>query len=337
MAATRCAVVLAARCSRLAMRLRAMLATTLATLALAVQAQAPAAATCPPVFAPPSAEQLEAARQSARDRGFLWRITKGGHASYLYGTIHVGKLEWAPPGPMVRQALDEAQLMALELDATDPATLRKLQAALTRKPSDAAVAPALRQRIAQEAARACLPRGALDDQKAAAQALTLVVLAARWEGLDAAYAQELVLGSYAQSRAMPIVALETVDEQIAALLPGTPAEASRFIDQAMTQLQSGAARRSSRRLAQAWADGELEELASYEQWCGCVTTDEDRRLLRRLNDERNPALASRIERVHNQGKSVFVGVGALHMTGPRSLPSLLQQRGFQVERIEFVR
>lgn len=318
--------------------LRALLAAALATAAWAAAAQQPATpASCPPVPRPPSAEQVAAAQEAARDRGFLWRVAKGGHVSYLYGTIHIGKLEWAPPGPAIRQALEQAEVMALELDVTDPATLGKLQDALARKPSDPTLAPALRQRLAQEATRACLPRGALDDQKPAVQALTLVVLAARWEGLDASYAQEAVLGGYAQSRGIPVVALETVDEQMAALLPATPAETGRFVEQAIGQLRSGAARRSSLRLAQAWADGRLDELAGYEQWCECVTSEEDRQQLRRLNDDRNPALASRIERLHNQGKAVFVGIGALHMTGPKALPLLLQQRGFQVERVEFAR
>jgi hypothetical protein len=146
-----------------------------------------------------------------------------------------------------------------------------------------------------------------------------------------------VLAGFAQSRGMPIVALETVEEQMAALLPGSPKETERFVEQALAQLQSGAARRATRRLAQAWADGKLDDLAAYEQWCECVKTDEDRATLRRLNDDRNPALASRIERLHAQGKPVFAGVGALHMTGPRALPLLLQQRGFQVERVAFPR
>jgi uncharacterized protein YbaP (TraB family) len=305
----------------------------LAGLATLAGAQTPAER-CPPVPTPPTAEQVQAAQGTARDRGFLWRITKDGRASYLYGTIHVGKLEWVAPGPTIRGALDNAGVLALELDVSDPATLRKLQLALAPKTWDPPVAPALRRELAQQTAKACLPPGALDDQKPAAQAVTLAVLEARWEGLDAAYAQELVLGQIAQSRAVPIVALESVDEQVSALLPASAAETGQFIESALAQIGSGAARRATRRLAQAWAEGRLDELANYEQWCECVKSEDDRRLLRRLNDERNPALASRIDRVHGRGRSVFVGVGALHMTGPQALPQLLRQRGFDVERVE---
>jgi uncharacterized protein YbaP (TraB family) len=31
---------------------------------------------------------------TAQDRGFLWRISKGGHTSHLYGTVHIAKQGW---------------------------------------------------------------------------------------------------------------------------------------------------------------------------------------------------------------------------------------------------
>jgi hypothetical protein len=91
------------------------------------------------------------------------------------------------------------------------------------------------------------------------------------------------------------------------------------------------------RLAQAWETGDLAALEDYERWCECAATDADRDFLRKLNDERNAPLADAIEAQHQQGRRVFAAVGALHMTGPQSLPRLLAQRGFKVERVGFGR
>jgi uncharacterized protein YbaP (TraB family) len=88
-----------------------------------------------------------------------------------------------------------------------------------------------------------------------------------------------------------------------------------------------------RRLAQAWADGDLGALEDYPNWCRCADTESQRALLRRLNDERNAAMAERIDALHGQGRRVFAAVGALHMTGPQALPLLLAQRGFEVQRV----
>jgi len=53
---------------------------------------------------------------NAKDHGFLWKISKQGHTSYLYGTIHVAKFDWMFPGFHIRQAIDASDTMALELD-----------------------------------------------------------------------------------------------------------------------------------------------------------------------------------------------------------------------------
>ena len=53
------------------------------------------------------------------DHGFLWRISKDGRTSYLYGTMHVGKFDWAFPGPSLMQALRATDTVALELDMLD--------------------------------------------------------------------------------------------------------------------------------------------------------------------------------------------------------------------------
>ncbi|HYN62510.1 MAG TPA: TraB/GumN family protein, partial [Rubrivivax sp.] len=93
----------------------------LAGLALAVGVTGAAAApVCAPPPPPPGAEQLQAAQRSASDRGLLWRLSKEGRDSYLFGTIHVGKLQWSFPGPALSRALARSDLLALEIDLGDP-------------------------------------------------------------------------------------------------------------------------------------------------------------------------------------------------------------------------
>ena len=91
------------------------------------------------------------------------------------------------------------------------------------------------------------------------------------------------------------------------------------------------------RLAVAWEQGDVAALEDYEKWCECAADEADRAALRKLNDDRNAPLADGIENQHRQGSRVFAAVGALHMTGPQSLPRLLEQRGFKIERVSFKR
>jgi len=46
-------------------------------------------------------------------------------------------------------------------------------------------------------------------------------------------------------------------------------------------------------------------------------------------------MAARIAEWHAEGRSLFVAVGSLHMTGPLGLPALLREKGFELERVDF--
>src|SRR5688572_8346648 len=71
---------------------------------------------CPPAAAMPDAGALAALAQQSRDRGLLWQLQKDGRTSWLYGTIHLGRLDHAVPGPRIRSALAASEIVALELD-----------------------------------------------------------------------------------------------------------------------------------------------------------------------------------------------------------------------------
>ncbi|MDQ2778977.1 MAG: TraB/GumN family protein [Pseudomonadota bacterium] len=281
---------------------------------------------CPPVVV---ATPASAARP-ALDRGLLWKITRGGHSSYLYGTLHVGKPSWKP-GPLTAAALASSDRLALEIDPGDPA----LAQALTSTGPPMPLTPGTEDRLRRAFERACLPRQALAGLDPVLQATTLTVVEARWLGLDAQYAQEQLLLTLARKEGLPLATLETPAEQVALLTAADPVTADASVAELLTQLEDGSGRRVLQRLSQAWEHGDLAALDDFERWCECAATVAERADLQRLNDARNPALAAGIEALHDQGLSVFAAVGALHMTGPQSLPRLLAQAGFAVERIRF--
>ena len=89
------------------------------------------------------------------------------------------------------------------------------------------------------------------------------------------------------------------------------------------------------RLAEAWSESRLDDVAQYAQWCECLKTPRERAMFAKLVDGRNPAMARAVAALHDGGKTVFAAVGALHMVGPTGLPALLSEMGFKVERVAF--
>ena len=271
---------------------------------------------------------------SARDRGFLWRIRKGGRTSYLYGTLHVGKIEWMFPGPAVSDAVRASDTVALELDILDPLVTEQIQAGMMPKP-DRKLPSSLSDRLHAQIAAACLPEELLTTMAPEMVAVTLGVMAGRQRGLDPSYAIDSVLSGMGHSLGKPVASLETPESQLALLQARTPEEARAFVEGALGELESGKAVTLITRIAQVWADGRFDELERYERWCDCLNTDEARAMNKRMIDDRNPVLAAGIDAMHEQGKQVFAAVGSLHMIGKQGLPRLMAQRGYVVERVPF--
>ncbi|MFO1228524.1 TraB/GumN family protein [Roseateles sp.] len=299
-------------------------------LVLACPSVASAAAPdCPPPSVVPTAEQQQAWARSATDRGPLWRLTRDGRSSYLYGSLHVGRPEWSAPGPRLQAAWAETDALAVELDPQDvmPAL------AESPKPAPAAPDPALSRRLADQAKRQCLPEGVLQSLPPVMQLATLTLMDARRVGLDTGYGQDVLLLARARQEGRPVHALETVSEQLGAIEPEDPAQARAVLADGLRDLETSRQREPLQRLAAAWARSDLALLADYPRWCRCADTPQERAWLRRINDERNPALAERISKLHGSGSRLLIAVGALHMTGAQALPKLLKAQGFHIEQV----
>ena len=321
---------------RLAACLGALAAGALLPLAPAHGADA-ASTACPPVAQPLTGDRVAAGLRSAKDHGFLWRISKDGRSSYLYGTIHAARAEWMFPGPLTLDALRNSDTLALELDVLDPDVQRRLVASLGGPPGKEPLPPALARRIERQLKAQCVDLEAFSRFAPEFQIASLSVMAARRDGLDPAHAIDLVLALLARQFGRPIVSLETPEVQMQALQMPSSAETVEFVTSSLDDLESGRTRPMLNRIAKIWTDGNYAELSRFESWCSCVDTAAERAAMKRMLDDRNPSLAAAIDNLHAGGQRVFAAVGSLHMIGPTGLPALLRQRGYKVEQGDFGR
>jgi uncharacterized protein YbaP (TraB family) len=289
---------------------------------------------CPPPPAPLTPEQVHAGMREARDHGFLWRVRRNGVTSHLYGTVHVARLAWMFPGPRVQAALKAADTIALELDPLDAEIQRRMAEGMAARAGPEFPAP-LRERMAERLRAECLPETAFEHMGPEMQIALLTITAARRDGLEPAYGIDLFLAGFARGLNKPVVSLETPQEQLRAIVMPDPRDALAVVDAGLAELEAGRARPALMRVAQVWADADYDALMRYDDWCECRRTEAESAVMKRLLDERNPALAERIAALHARGKALFVAIGSLHMVGPVGLPALLAQRGFTVERVEY--
>ena len=301
-----------------------------AGLLLLWAAEAGAQTACPPEPVAPTPAQVQQAAQQARNRGALWRFSKDGRHGYLYGTVHVGKLEWAIPGSVVARALRESDTIAVEARVLDPAFQASMKEA--QKPADTpALATPLLARLRAQAAKLCAPWESLQAMPPMMIVMTLTVLEGRWDGLYPDYGVEIVLEGFAKAAGKDVVALETSAVQRGAVMGGSSAEQLAAIEAALIGMENGTARRQLAATANAWARGDLEAvIAPVAQ----LSTAE-RTIVERVIGVRNPGLAARIDELHQSGRRLFATAGILHMVGDNAVPKLLAARGYSVERLAF--
>ncbi|QZA77553.1 TraB/GumN family protein [Deefgea tanakiae] len=285
-------------------------------------------AACVPAPIAPSAQEIQQLQETARDHGFLWKISKDGRTSWLYGSIHVNRLSTAFPGPKMRQALQQSQVIALELDPTDSATQAKLMQLGAQGAGQ--VPPALKARLQVQLDKVCLPESVAQAIHPALLFANLSVLGLREAGFETAYGTEYVLAGAGKK----IIPLETAESQIQALLGDGKVSAAEYAD-ALAILENDSEQGTAIKLFDAWLKSDLFTLESFADWCDCMNTPKQRADLRRLLDDRNSPMVDRIAKLHTQSAPIFVAVGSLHMVGKNGLPALLAKRGFKVERVNF--
>lgn len=289
---------------------------------------------CPPAAGRPTPEMMQAAKLNARDRGFLWRISKDGRMSFLYGTMHVGKFDWTFPGPRVMQAIRATDTLALELDMLDAGIQSRLVMSMASMRSEVLPGP-LAHRLQQLAVAMCVPYGAIAMLSPELQVTTLTLMAGREEGLDASYATDAVLAGIGHGAKKNMVSLETPESQLDLLQMQGRQETILFVQDSLDELESGRSRALLSRISNVWANADYAAMERFNEWCECLNTAIERKMMKRLLDDRNPDLAEHIDALHKSGKQVFAAVGSLHMFGPLGLPALMAKRGYRVERIEF--
>ena len=267
---------------------------------------------------------------STYDKGLVWRIERKGVApSFLFGTLHDDDERVTRLAPQVQRALDRSKRFAVELIDDQEAVALFRRAMVRKEPRlDTLLGGADWPRYDERLAAHGMPRDARAHLRPWA-ALLILVRPAESPGI----VLDKLLLLEAGNRGKDIVALETIDEQIAAM-NDLPEESQlallRHAEANYERIQqSFAALRDAylaRDLAAIWIFNR-DLMAGGEE-----IEPHNARFLDSLLYRRNQRFAERLMPLLDQG-GTFAAFGALHLYGPRGVPALLARRGYKVTRI----
>lgn len=259
--------------------------------------------------------------------GLLWRISKSGIPdSYAFGTIHIADPRVGIARP-VADALTRSRTLALELvgGAVD-ARVFELEQLPDGRRLQTLIGEAAFVQVRTHLAAQDVPLDIIERMKPWAAMVKLARASPRTD--EPSLDQQLLAAAHA--RAMKIVPLESLDEQIAAF-DAVP------LDTQVALLKHALADRSAlevgvEKTIQAWLDGDLARLNAGSLDRFWEMGRHYKLLTRHIIHDRNVLMHHRLFLPLRAGR-VFIAVGALHLHGDKGLLALIARDGYRVTRL----
>ena len=274
---------------------------------------------------------LGACSKPAEVRPAMWLVEgPGGQKAWLFGTIHAlaDPVDWR--SDKVEQALAQSDRLVLEVAAIedDQATasaFAQLASSPGLPPLDQRLPPDLHDELADALKVGGIKPGSLDGYESWAVALMLQQAASRAGDSDSGNGIDRALASDYRGS---IDEFEGAAAQLA-IFDRLPESAQRALLVASLEEQDELAA-ESRRLAQAWASGDLATIEHETD----IALAREPVLHEALLVGRNRAWTERLTAMLKAGGRPFVAVGTAHLVGKDGLPAMLAARGYRVTRLQ---
>lgn len=272
-------------------------------------------------------------RQSAQKSAdpALWVLSDADTTIYLFGTMHMMK-----PGTLwfddeVKAAFDKSDLLVMEITDKDPATVAPIIARLALYDGDTPITKALdpdhRAKYLAALEKYRISAAVMDKFEPWMAAINLSVAPLAALGYREDLGVEKTLTAAAQAEGKPMLGLETVEEQLG-YFDALPRDAQiAYLNSTIDELPK--VEHEFDQLTRNWATGNAKALAGQLN----ESLEETPELAKVLLFDRNARWTGWIEKRMAEPGTVFIAVGAGHLSGKGSVIDLLHQRKFKVRRV----
>lgn len=289
------------------------------------------------------ARLLDAARDTLNGEAMLWRITRQGLTpSYLFGTAHMTDPRLTTLSEATREAIDASRVVALEVADVSPTAMAE---AIATTPSlmlftdgrrlDLLLSPEAFGQVVEELDKARLPSDLARYFQPWVVSMVMAVSACERARLESGKkVLDMVVAERAAAKDIPVVGLETIEDQLAAsasvpmdeqvaLLKAALSMADRADDLRETILQLYLKRQLGAALP-------LQQLIAERSGARGQTF---RGFKAKLVEERNRRMRTHMLPLI-AGGGAFIAVGGLHLPGESGLVALLRNVGYEVVPVE---
>lgn len=262
----------------------------------------------------------------------LWSVRGQAGTVQVLGSVHLLKQTDYPLPEAVTRAYEDADALVMELDLDDldvasvTAGMLELGASGSGPTVRSVLGEADWERARQEASAAGLDLEMIAEAEPWLVALMIHNLALGRAGFDPALGVEQHLAARAMADGKPVEGLETLSDQLGLFDSLEPGIQGQLLEQTLDSLDELAV--EAEQLVAAWRSGDLETLEARFAEDFADYPELEHKLVCDRNRAWMPSIEARLSRPGNS----LVVVGALHTVGACGLPSLLEDRGYEVLR-----
>jgi len=281
------------------------------------------------------ASQAQVASQpKPKPRRFLmWKATSPTATVHLVGSIHVGDQGLYPLPAEVESAFAAAKVLAVEINVKSVDRMKTME--LIQKYGMYSGEDSLSKHISKETSTALdefcskhnLPRAGVEQLKPWVVAVTIAALSWQQAGEDPSLGVDM---HFLDESKPPqrIDELETMESQLNLFVDATEEEQLALL--ASTLKQGDKMKEMIWKIQTAYLSGDpeaLRKIMDEQADTGSKT------LTKKLLDDRNVAMAGKIEEYLKGKEQAFVVVGAAHIVGDKGIARMLRDKGYKVEQV----
>jgi uncharacterized protein YbaP (TraB family) len=269
---------------------------------------------------------------------FCWKVTGAeGGAVYLLGTIHVGRADFYPMPAVIETSFKEADTLVTETDLSEPQGSSRLLKLLLQNGTyprgdsvENHIGAETREHLARYVTKSKELASDYTHLKPWFLSVAIAVVEAKRAGLSTNDGMDRHFVDQATAMKKPIETLETSEFQLELM--------NSFSEELQDQMLLAALLDTEKKpelmgqLMRTWKSGDAERLHE--------TTTRYLRdypilkpLFEKMFDQRNDAMTQKIEAFLKTPKTMFVAVGAGHLTGERGILAQLRAKNYEIEQL----
>ncbi|MEO6163370.1 MAG: TraB/GumN family protein [Candidatus Binatia bacterium] len=276
---------------------------------------------------------VQAAKLSAQEKTFLWKVQGNNNTVYILGSIHLLKRESAALKPVVLEVFSKSKRLVFEIDLLNEGPTKFQQLLLQKgvnldgKLLAQQLSPETYELAAQRASELGIDLKVLAPLKPWVVALTMVVMQLQKLGYDPSLGIDHQLAQRAKQAKKPVAGLETAEFQMDIFNHLTLAQQEMFLRQSLLEMEL--LDNAVEDMVRAWNSGDLD--LGEKLFLDSIRAFPE--LKEHVLDGRNRRWLPQIERFLKQDDDILVVVGTAHVVGKQGVIELLKGRGYKLEQM----